>query len=67
MPKYTVPVTRKTLDVYVVEARNATEAGMNAAYLIAENAPPTHQRELSRVVGTARPEQVEPHAVTLAK
>jgi len=65
MPKYTVPVTRKTLDVYVVEARNATEAGMKAAYLIVDDDEPTYQRELSRVVGTARPEQVEPDALPL--
>lgn len=28
MPKYTVPVTRTVLEVYEVEARNATDAGV---------------------------------------
>ena len=59
MPKYTVPITRKVLDVYVVEARNGTEAGMKAAYAVADGEAPTHTRELSRVVGSARPELAE--------
>ena len=55
MAKYSVPVTRKVLDVYVVEARNATHAGMVAAELISNDDKPTHSHELSRTVMSAKP------------
>lgn len=55
MPKYSVPITTKTLDVYVVDAKNGSDAAFKAAGLVAENVPPTHSRELSRQVGSAKP------------
>lgn len=54
MPKYTVPIVRTLQDVYVVEARSATEAGMAAATRIAAGEPPDSSRELSRRVLSAK-------------
>jgi hypothetical protein len=38
MPTYNVPVKRTTLELYRVEARNGTEAGLLAAQRIADPA-----------------------------
>jgi hypothetical protein len=53
--KYSVPVTRKTLDVFIVEARNGSEAAFIAAEAIAEGKQPDQQTNLGRTIGTARP------------
>lgn len=50
---YHVPVTRRILDVYTVEAKSKTDAGVQAGMLIAEGKPPTSTTELSRNVGAA--------------
>jgi hypothetical protein len=54
MPKYTVPIVRTVQDVYVVEARSGTEAGMAAATRIAAGDAPDTSRELSRRVLSAK-------------
>jgi hypothetical protein len=54
MPKYTVPINRKVLDVYVVEAKSGPAAVFEAATQAANGVPPTHTRELSRTVGAAK-------------
>lgn len=55
MAQYSVPITTKTLDVYIVEAKNGSDAAFKAANLITQGEKPTHSRELSRQVGSARP------------
>ena len=45
MPKYSV---------YIVEAKNPSHAAFTAATNIADGGVPTHTRELSRSVGSAR-------------
>jgi hypothetical protein len=52
--KYSVPVTRKVLDVYIVEAKNPTHAAFIAATDVANGGEPTQTRELSRQVGSAK-------------
>lgn len=54
MPKYTVPIVRTVQDVYVVEARSATEAGMVAATRIANGDPPDSSKEQGRKVLSAK-------------
>jgi len=54
MPKYTVPIVRTVQDVYVVEARSGTEAGMAAAVRIAAGEEPDSSRELRRRVLSAK-------------
>ncbi len=54
MPKYTVPIVRTVQDVYIVEARSGTEAGMAAAVRIAAGDEPDTSRELSRRVLSAK-------------
>lgn len=63
MPKYSVPITRKTLDVFFVEARNGSEAAFAAAERIAKGDAPDQTRELGRQVGSARPVVADPDAV----
>ena len=60
MAKYSVPITRKTLDVYIVEARNGSEAAFVAAEAIANGATPNQTTNLGRSIGTARPLIDEP-------
>jgi hypothetical protein len=55
MPKYSVPITRKIEDVFIVEARNGSEAAFKVAELIAEGVEPDRQMCTERKVGTARP------------
>jgi hypothetical protein len=55
MPKYSVPITRKILDVYIVEAKNGSHAAFIAATNILEGGSATFSRELSRNVGSAKP------------
>lgn len=55
MPKYTVPIVRKVMDVYTIEARNGSEAAFKAAERIANGDAPDHTRELSRDVKSAKP------------
>lgn len=54
MTMYAVPIERKVLDVYHVEARSGTDAAFKVATEIAAGATPTHTRELSRRVLSAR-------------
>jgi hypothetical protein len=54
MPKYTVPIVRTIQDVYEVDARSATEAGMVAATRIAAGDQPDSTKELSRRVLSAK-------------
>jgi len=54
MPKYSVPVTRKVLDVYIVEAKNPSHAAFVAATHRSNGGEPTMTRELSWDVGSAK-------------
>lgn len=54
MAQYSVPINRKTLDVFYVDARNGSEAAFKAAELIAAGVEPSTSTELSRQIGTAR-------------
>lgn len=62
MPKFTVPVVRTVQDVYIVEARSATEAGMIAGARIYGDGAPDTSRELSRKVLSAKRVVDEPDA-----
>lgn len=53
--KYSVPITTKTLDVYIVEARNGSDAAFQVAEAIANGAVPNHTTNLGRNIGAARP------------
>lgn len=55
--KYTVPIETRTMSVYVVEAKSATEAAFVVATELAADPllEPTTQHELSRKVHSARP------------
>lgn len=63
--KYSVPITRKILEVYVVEARNGSEAAFKAAELRAEGTAPDQVTDLGHSVSTARPLINEPDADTV--
>lgn len=52
---YSVPITTKTLDVYILEARNGSEAAFKAAELIAEGVAPNQHTKLGRTIGSAKP------------
>lgn len=64
MAKYNVPIERKVLDIYQVEARSGSDAAFQAALLVSEGNPPTSTRELSRRVLSARPAVSEPTTPT---
>lgn len=53
--QYSVPITTKTLDVYIVEAKNGSDAAFKVAGLINDGVPPTRSRELNRTIGSAKP------------
>jgi hypothetical protein len=63
MAKYSVPITTKKLDVYIVEARNGSEAAFLAAEAIANGVMPDQTTNLGRIIGTARPLADEPTEV----
>lgn len=54
MPKYTVPIVRTIEEVYIVEARSGTDAGVQAATRIANGDAPDYSRELSKRVLSAK-------------
>ncbi len=54
MPRYTVPITRKWIDVYEVDAKSPTEAGIKVGRLLAEEAEPKHKSEVGMSVGPAK-------------
>jgi len=54
MPKYSLPITRKWIDVYIVEAKSPTDAGIQVGQLIAQGSEPDHQTEVGYNVGSAK-------------
>lgn len=65
--KYSVPITSKRLDVFIVEARNGSDAAFKAAERIGKGEAPDQTRELSRQVGSARPLVDDPTTEEVAK
>jgi hypothetical protein len=62
MAKYSVPITTKTLSVFIVEARNGSDAAFQVAEAIANGAIADQTTNLGRVIGAARPLVDEPTA-----
>lgn len=52
---YTVPVQRKMLDVYRVEAVSSQDAAVQAGVLMATEAAPFSTTELSRTILSVKP------------
>jgi hypothetical protein len=53
--QYSVPITTKTLDVYIVEAKNGSDAAFKVAGLINDGVEPTRSRVLNTTIGSAKP------------
>jgi hypothetical protein len=54
MPKYSVPVTRRFIDVYIVEAKSPTAAGVEVGKAIALELAPAHTTPTSMAIGSAK-------------
>lgn len=54
MKKYSVPIKRTTLDVFIVEARSGSDAAFQAAERISKGDAPDQTRELNRQVLSAK-------------